>query len=55
MDDLTILNEIHKGAAMGMSAISTVSEKVGDKNFKDDFHKNEKPNSKIKWNLRGPK
>ena len=37
MDDLTILNEIHKGAAMGMSAISTVSEKVGDKNFKDDL------------------
>ncbi len=37
MDDLTILNEIHKGAAMGMSAISTISEKVGDKQFKDDL------------------
>ena len=37
MDDLTILNEIHKGAAMGMSAISTISEKVGDQEFKDDL------------------
>lgn len=37
MDDLTILNEIHKGAAMGMASISTVNEKVGDQNFKDDL------------------
>ena len=37
MDDLTILNEIHKGTAMAMSAIATIAEKVGDKQFKDDL------------------
>lgn len=32
-----ILNEINKGIKMGMDSISTVAEKVGDGNFKDDL------------------
>lgn len=32
-----ILNEINKGIKMGMDSISTVSEKVGDKNLKDEL------------------
>ena len=37
MDDLTILNEIHKGVTMGMASIETISQKVGDQNFKDNL------------------
>lgn len=37
MDDLTILNEIHKGVTMGMASIETLSEKVGDPNFKENL------------------
>ncbi|MGN1298486.1 MAG: hypothetical protein ACI4UE_00660 [Candidatus Scatovivens sp.] len=37
MDDLTILNEIHKGVTMGMSSLETISNKVGDLNFKDNL------------------
>lgn len=37
MDDLTILNEIHKGVTMGMASIETISEKVGDSNFKENL------------------
>ena len=33
----SILDEIHKGAKMGMDSISFVSEKVGDENFKDNL------------------
>lgn len=32
-----VLNEINKGIKMGMDSISTISEKVGDGNFKDDL------------------
>ena len=32
-----ILNEVNKGIKMGMDSISTISEKVGDNNFKDDL------------------
>ena len=32
-----ILNTINKGLKMGMDSISTISEKVGDNNFKDDL------------------
>lgn len=32
-----ILNEINKGIKMGMDSISTIAEKVGDGNFKDDL------------------
>ena len=32
-----ILNTINKGLKMGMDSISTISEKVGDSNFKDDL------------------
>lgn len=36
-DTLDILNQIHKGLVMGMESISVISDKVGDKNFKDDL------------------
>ena len=32
-----ILNSVNKGLKMGMDSISTISEKVGDNNFKDDL------------------
>lgn len=32
-----VLNEINKGIKMGMDSISTVSEKIGDKEFKDEL------------------
>ena len=32
-----ILNTVNKGLKMGMDSISTISEKVGDQNFKDDL------------------
>lgn len=35
--NLKILNELHKGAKMGMDSISYVSEKVSDENFKDNL------------------
>ena len=35
--NIRILDEIHKGAKMGMDSISFVSEKVGDENFKDNL------------------
>ena len=38
MDNLQyILNEVNKGIKMGMDSISTISEKVGDNQFKDDL------------------
>lgn len=37
MDDLTILNEIHKGVCMGKDSLSMVSEKSSDQNFKDEL------------------
>lgn len=36
-NNIAILDEIHKGAKMGMDSISFVSEKVGDANFKDNL------------------
>jgi len=35
--DIDILNEIHKGAKMGMDSISYIYEKIGDANFKDNL------------------
>lgn len=35
--NLYVLNEVHKGAKMGMDSISTVSEKVSEPNFKDNL------------------
>lgn len=32
-----ILNEVNKGIKMGMDSLSTVSEKVGDNNFKNEL------------------
>lgn len=37
MDDLTILNEIHKGVTMGMSSLEEVSKKSTDENFKGNL------------------
>lgn len=37
MDDLTILNEIHKGVTMGMSSLEDVAKKTSDSNFKDEL------------------
>ncbi len=36
-NELYILNEVNKGIKMGMDSISTIAEKVGDGNFKDDL------------------
>lgn len=35
--NLYVLNEVHKGAKMGMDSISTVSEKVSEPNFKNNL------------------
>ena len=35
--NLYVLNEVHKGAKIGMDSISTVSEKVSEPNFKDNL------------------
>ncbi len=37
MNDLTILNEIHKGVTMGMSSLEEVSKKSSDQVFKDNL------------------
>lgn len=37
MDDLTILNELHKGVTMGMSSLELVSEKAEDSDLRDDL------------------
>lgn len=37
MDDLTILNEIYKGIAMGMSSLEELSKKSNDENFKNEL------------------
>lgn len=47
MDDLTILNEIHKGVTMGMASLELISEKAQDQDLKDDlsFQYNEYQNT----------
>lgn len=37
MDDLTILNEIHKGVTMGMSSLEEIFNKCDDGEFKDEL------------------
>ena len=37
MDDLTILNEIHKGVTMGMSSLEEISSKCSDGEFRDEL------------------
>ena len=37
MDDLTILNEVHKGVYMGKDSIAMVAEKSSDGNFRDEL------------------
>lgn len=38
MDDLTILNEIHKGITMGMNSLEDISKKTSDQTFKDNLN-----------------
>lgn len=47
MDDLTILNEIHKGVTMGMASLELISDKAQDQDLKDDlsFQYNEYQNT----------
>lgn len=37
MDDLTILNEIHKGITMGMDSLEEISKKSDDSEFRDEL------------------
>ena len=37
MDDLTILNEIHKGVTTGMSSLEEIAKKSEDKEFTDEL------------------
>lgn len=37
MDDLTILNEVHKGVTMGMASLEELSKKCTDENLQDDL------------------
>lgn len=37
MDDLTILNEVHKGITMGMASLEVISDKSQDEDFKSDL------------------
>ena len=47
MDDLTILNEVHKGITMGMASLELISDKSHDEDFKSDlsYQYNEYQNS----------
>lgn len=37
MDDLTILNEVHKGVSMGKDSLAMIAEKSSDQQFKDEL------------------
>lgn len=37
MDDLTILNELHKGVTTGMSSLEEISKKTTDEEFKSEL------------------
>ena len=37
MDDLTILNEVHKGVCMGKDSLAMVAEKSADSQFRDEL------------------
>lgn len=37
MNDLTILNEIHKGITMGMDSLENISKKTSDTEFRDNL------------------
>lgn len=47
-EDINALDEIHKGACMGIDAISFVIDKVNDKNLKKELEKEEKEYNIIK-------
>lgn len=37
MNDITILNEIHKGVTMGMSSLEEISKKTSDEDFRSEL------------------
>lgn len=37
MDDLTVLNEVHKGVCMGKDSVAMISEKSSDQSFRDEL------------------
>ena len=47
-EDINALDEIHKGACMGIDAISFVLDKVDDNSLKKELEKEEKEYNKIK-------
>lgn len=50
-EDINALDEIHKGACMGIDAVSFVLDKVQDKKLKDELEKEEKDYNAIKQNI----
>lgn len=50
-EDINALDEIHKGACMGIDAISFVLDKVEDDSLKKELEKEEKEYNKIKENV----
>ena len=50
-EDINALDEIHKGACMGIDAISFVLDKVQDKKLKDELEREEKDYNAIKQNI----
>ena len=50
-EDINALDEIHKGACMGIEAISFVLDKVQDKKLKDELEREEKDYNAIKQNI----
>ena len=47
MEDINALDEIHKGACMGMDALSYILEKIKDDKFKEELQKEYKDYKKI--------
>lgn len=50
-EDINALDEIHKGACMGIDAISFVLDKVEDKNLKAELEKEEQDYNAIKRDI----
>ena len=48
MENINALDEIHKGACMGMDAIDFIKDKIEDKKFKDEVNKEYRDYKSIK-------
>ena len=48
MENINVLDEIHKGACMGMDAIDFIKDKIEDKKFKDEMNKEYRDYKSIK-------